>query len=818
MDPIQINNINYGGIADSEFSGLPNSVSELVGIDVHSEPGLIKVHQKLTKITAENSPSELCKEFVVCSNGSEYWFSSTTGKVWQNTSDVWTLKYTTVPLNGEAKCLGAYEYDGFIYWATQNFVHRIKVSDALSTWNTTTVELNWGDLTLDQEPSRKASIALNFDGVDDYIAIASDTLNHTDVTFSCWFWAAKDTSDVIKMKILGTNDTADSMQVELGGDNTEAPNRNRVAIYSGSTLIAQTDNNAFEAESWNHLVYTRSSNTHKIYVNGVEKGLLTSGTTAFASTTIARYLGTKNTSLADIFKGQLADLRVQTTVLTETEVLETYENIAHIETGSQAYYPLNNTLEDFGSEAAVATSSGSPEYRYVDDKELPFRANISNSLVETDRNKKHFKANSETLDYIKIWIVEPGASNLTLTIHDDSDTLVGSAVTVLNANLVAGYNYVNMNISGLTYGANYHIHVHSSGTDMYALANNYNDLSDAYYMLLSDGDIEFHPMLIQNLVLFIGDRNYIHQVDKNRADGSHVFTTRALDFVAPLRAKCLGIFNTDLLIGTKVDNRIAKSLIVRWNTWSVSYDVSDPIPEPGINAFIDADNHILVSCGTNGNIYFYNGSTLEIMRTMKGNFDAGGKVTVHTRATANFKGLPLFGISNVSGNPMSQGIYSYGNRNAEYPRIVSLDYPISERLEGEFVMEGIEIGAIMVAGNDMYVSWKNGSTIGMDKLDYSNKLDGAYITTLYMDISKIYADNYKIFTAKYATAPEDTSITAEYSKNYGGFIDLGLRQVDDDLHFQNEETVPASVLQVKIKFNTDDNNAPTMTDFIIQVE
>lgn len=822
MKPIQIGNLNLGGIGDSDFMGREGSVAEMVGLDVHSEPGVVRAMQKLSAMSGSNFPNEFCKVAVNCSNGRIYWFSSESGKIWENNGSSWALKLTTAPKNGEAKILGACEFEGYLYWATQNFLHRIRVTKASDTWNTgNSLEENYADLSLDQELPRKTPVALRFDGVDDRLDVASFALNHTDVSFSCWFYTEEDTSETKIFHIWGTNDTASSLQVELGGDTTVAPNKNRVCIRSGSTIVAQSDSNAFEANTWNHLVYTRSSNTHKIYVNGIERALVSSSTTAFANTTADRYIGVKNSSNVNPFKGFIADLRIQTTVLTAQQALDIYNVVDHVTSNSLVYYPLNNTTRNFVADANHATISGNPTWYYITDYEVPFRTELATSLSEIDTDRKFFQANSETLHYLKIWVANKGSGSLTITVHDSGNNVVGSAVTVTNGNLVNGWNYIAMNLTDLTYGSIYHIHVHGSASGTFLKSNNYNDVADSFLQLLSNGDSEYHFMLIQNLVMFIGDRNYIHQVDKNRADGTHIFTSRALDIPYPLRVKCLGRFSTDLLVGTIVDSRIAKTQIYRWNTWSQSWSVSDDIPEEGINAFIDADNYIMVSAGTAGNRYFYNGQTLELMGTMKGDFESGGKVTINPHATANFKGIALFGLSNVSGNPAMQGVYAFGSRNVDYPPILNLAYPISQRNSGQFVTSSIEIGVILVVGNDLYVSWKDSNAspvVGIDKLDYTTKLDGAYFTSLVMDLNRVFLNNYKQFIIKYIQIPEGTDITMQYKINFADWKDL--TSVKDAIKLQKraEATLQAAPLQWRVKLTCATNSSPKFTDGIILVD
>src|SRR3990167_3815797 len=145
---IPIQNFNLGGLSDSKFSGTEYSLYKLTGWDPHSTPGLLKVAQKLTAETTGVEPTELCKERVNSSNGAQYWFSATTGKIWERpTTGTWRLVHTTTPAAGGAGCLGAREYHGYIYWATESRLHRITVANADDNdWATDAVE-DWKTFT-----------------------------------------------------------------------------------------------------------------------------------------------------------------------------------------------------------------------------------------------------------------------------------------------------------------------------------------------------------------------------------------------------------------------------------------------------------------------------------------------------------------------------------------------------------------------------------------------------------------------------------------------------------------------------------------------
>lgn len=129
MNLIKIENINLGGISDSLYQGQSDSVTEAVGFNIHSEPGILKNNQKLTK-ESESTIDDLCKTILVCSDGNTYLFGSTNGKVWKRTSaGVYSLVATISPEAGSAGVLDAYEYRGYIYYCTQNRLGRVIVGD-----------------------------------------------------------------------------------------------------------------------------------------------------------------------------------------------------------------------------------------------------------------------------------------------------------------------------------------------------------------------------------------------------------------------------------------------------------------------------------------------------------------------------------------------------------------------------------------------------------------------------------------------------------------------------------------------------------------
>ena len=93
MQPTSLFENGLNGLSNSKYSGIQGSAYRVVGVDFHSEPGILKAHQKLTKVSGD-VVTELCKERVAVSDGSILWFSSESGKVWRELNGTFTLIHT----------------------------------------------------------------------------------------------------------------------------------------------------------------------------------------------------------------------------------------------------------------------------------------------------------------------------------------------------------------------------------------------------------------------------------------------------------------------------------------------------------------------------------------------------------------------------------------------------------------------------------------------------------------------------------------------------------------------------------------------------
>ena len=333
---------------------------------------------------------------------------------------------------------------------------------------------------------------------------------------------------------------------------------------------------------------------------------------------------------------------------------------------------------------------------------------------------------------------------------------------------------------------------------------------DLNWKTFTNGDDTYHPMEVQNDVLYIGDKYLVAQVDGG------VFSASALDLPYPThhRISALGKYLTSLISGTFVASTVVQSIAALWNTWSVSFSSQDELPEPGVNCFIKGDNITLANCGRKGNLYVFNAQQFEPYERIPGEW--GGpfstkQATVYPDASCNANGMPFFGLSNISGNPADQGVYSYGSYSRKYPRIFSLEYPISTGHTS-----GVEIGSVFMVGTDFFCTWKDSNdatSYGVDKLDQSNKYGSAYFDTREIATAR---DETKEFTVEvyYRNLPTGTDITLQAKINNGTWKTVsdipGLAMVTDAARNRKytKISVQAATVQFRILASANANTAP----------
>lgn len=323
------------------------------------------------------------------------------------------------------------------------------------------------------------------------------------------------------------------------------------------------------------------------------------------------------------------------------------------------------------------------------------------------------------------------------------------------------------------------------------------------WQTFSATDADWHPMATQNAALYIGDGNLISSVNS-----SATFTASALNMVAPLRAKTIEPFDIDIVIGTIIEESVNLCFIVRWDTVQTSWQASEPVRENGINAFLWLGTVLLAQAGTYGKFYYYDGQKLQPYKRIPGTWSPTQRAEVYPGSVAVLRGNAIFGLSNLAGNPADQGIYTFGSYSKDYAVVLSgPDFIISQN-----IVASIEIGAIIVDGQDVFVAWRNGSNFGVDQLNYSNKYGSAFIETTRINTDPLRLTDYVRFWANYQSLPSGTSLTFLYKKNNdASYTSLGTGTDDTNLkQLYTEDDLNARVVQLRVEFGVSVNNAPVV--------
>jgi hypothetical protein len=166
--------------------------------------------------------------------------------------------------------------------------------------------------------------ALMFDGIDDYVSIPHNaTLNVGGGPFTIETWVKPNNLNA-RYAIFSTRRTnaAGSWQLEVGIGNGGT---GRVSITGVGTWIFDSVNNVISPGVWNHIAYTRASNsdTGTLYINGRAIPSLTTTAYTIIDNSDVKLVGA-GSSLSGYFPGVIDSTRLYGRVLSANEVLSNY--------------------------------------------------------------------------------------------------------------------------------------------------------------------------------------------------------------------------------------------------------------------------------------------------------------------------------------------------------------------------------------------------------------------------------------------------------------------------------------------------------------
>lgn len=185
--------------------------------------------------------------------------------------------------------------------------------------------------------------AYDFDGANTKINLNSDFIGTGDASVSVWIYLDS-TGEGGRGRIVDNGKFVLTMW-EAGYP---------VFYQDGMGSANYSFTQAIQTGQWYHIAATRTSGSNKIYINGVQNGVIGISTTLSAGTT--NVIIGNDSAGNNSFDGKISDLRIYNRVLSSAEVATLYRayhpagSTGSLEKGLIAHYPLGNTSETAGTD------------------------------------------------------------------------------------------------------------------------------------------------------------------------------------------------------------------------------------------------------------------------------------------------------------------------------------------------------------------------------------------------------------------------------------------------------------------------------------
>jgi hypothetical protein len=247
-------------------------------------------------------------------------------------------------------------------------------------------------------------------------------------------------------------------------------------------------------------------------------------------------------------------------------------------------------------------------------------------------------------------------------------------------------------------------------------------------------------------------------------DDAGVFTSKKLTFPSGSYVRDLDVRGEYLAIAVNDNADLTKATrgwIYYCDGTSSTYNFFNEVQEGGGISSLQANqDSVWIFPGNAGNIYLDTGRVTKVKRLP---FVGKGTIYVLPGADCNFRGLLAFGPASGTSTTVKRGVYEFGQPSINYPNSLNFSYPIST---GTTTGTGLEIGAVYAVGPQIYVSWKDASTYGVDLLSASvNQLSVVYETRMVNLPTLGVFNRFKLFFKPLAA---NETITLKYDKDQSG--------------------------------------------------
>ncbi|MEO5499471.1 MAG: hypothetical protein ABIR46_03155 [Candidatus Saccharimonadales bacterium] len=408
-------------------------------------------------------------------------------------------------------------------------------------------------------------------------------------------------------------------------------------------------------------------------------------------------------------------------------------------------------------------------------------------ITLTESDYCSFQPDIEPFYSIKVFIPTKGTGNWTLTLHDGLNTSLATS-TLTNANITAGQlnEFVfSSQVRALVKpnARTYHYHLTSTVADGTVTTSTSGNLNTADFQLwayrLVDTVNNLHPMAQFQQFILIGNGNYL-SVWEPLTDSdppNNEFQRHRLTF--PTGFEVCGIAVTDEFAVIACEKRstdgtkdFQEGKLFTWDGTAQTYnqviDVSGGSPE----AIYTNDNYPYFIVN-NALCAWPGGKNIVTVRTLANTDtayrDAVENTTVYPNMMTIRDNLLHLGFpSSTTNTAIEHGVYTWGSLEKNYPASFGYGYVASSMQDENTDPNGDKkLGCVRNFGDEMYMSWKDGSSYGLDIVDsYCNPAPVFKFRARRFDAGMVRKDKQaKKMAIDTAALPAGVEITPVHSIN-----------------------------------------------------
>lgn len=452
----------------------------------------------------------------------------------------------------------------------------------------------------------------------------------------------------------------------------------------------------------------------------------------------------------------------------------------------------------------------------------------------------------EPLHSVKIWVTAKGSGDLTVTMHDPTNAVLGSS-TILNANITNGaYNEFVFSTPPRMYvqpnAATYHFHItNPNGTASTIGTKTSSDFSTVDFSSWSNRLVQpqngFHPVLEFLQYICICNERYlavwepISQVAPLPAE----FQQHRLTFPSGYQGTGLALYEEYIVVAceqrsSSATNEFQNGKLFLWDGTSTTYNTIVDVPDGAPYGLFSQKNVVYYFAG--GTWWAWSGASPVAI------FQMPGTDTEYTDASTYFVNYPhsmavrnkiLLGAFPSDSNSTSteHAVYSFGQRDKNYPNSFGYSYSISTLTRIYDGVNPLNIGMIKNLGDKLFISWRDDSqganTYGVDKVDPNSNPYSAFTWESlindfqFISIKKRFSRPDKdkeatSLTLTFTPLPSGCTITPKYKINRDVSWEMGTAAVAGDTEITLN--INKRYREIQIGF---DGTATTVTPLITSI-